>query len=328
MYPRLFARFQDSDGKAPQHTFFYPMEAYNPEHLDSLAALCRDGFGEVDIHLHHDGDTEVTLRQKLLRYKEVLAERHNLLARSRKTGELAYGFIHGNWALCNSRPDGRLCGVNDELTVLRETGCYADFTFPSAPSPTQPRKINSIYYAWSESKRPRGFDRGIDVGSGPVPDGGLMLIPGPLLLDWRRRKWGLAPGIENACLQGNQPPTPERLALWLKARVHVPTRPDWVFVKLHTHGAEEANQQVLLGEPMLRLHERLAQMAEEDPTFHFHYVTAREMYNLVRAAEAGWKGSVAEARDFELVWNGQNRIEPTEPHAARIGGRKATLNPC
>jgi hypothetical protein len=28
------------------------------------------------------------------------------------------------------------------------------------------------------------------------------------------------------------------------------------------------------------------------------------MYNLVRAAEAGWKGSVGEARDFELVWNG------------------------
>ena len=44
--------------------------------------------------------------------------------------------------------------------------------------------------------------------------------------------------------------------------------------------------------------------AAADPNFHFHYVTAREMYNLARAAEAGWTGSVAEARDFELEWNG------------------------
>jgi hypothetical protein len=31
-------------------------------------------------------------------------------------------------------------------------------------------------------------------------------------------------------------------------------------------------------------------------------VTAREMYNLARAAEAGWKGTVDEARDLELAW--------------------------
>ena len=84
----------------------------------------------------------------------------------------------------------------------------------------------------------------------------------------------------------------------------VRTRPDWVFVKLHTHGAKEANADVLLGEPMARLHEELARRAAADPQFHFHYVTAREMYNLARAAEAGWAGSVADARDFELVWDG------------------------
>jgi hypothetical protein len=30
-------------------------------------------------------------------------------------------------------------------------------------------------------------------------------------------------------------------------------------------------------------------------------VTAREMYNLARAAEAGWEGTVAGARDYELL---------------------------
>src|SRR5438132_607974 len=76
-------------------------------------------------------------RRKLVWFRDVLAQRHGLLARDRTTGALGYGFIHGNWALCNSRPDGRWCGVNNELEILRATGCYADFTMPSAPHPTQ-----------------------------------------------------------------------------------------------------------------------------------------------------------------------------------------------
>jgi hypothetical protein len=130
-----------------------------------------------------------------------------------------------------------------------------------------------------------------------------MLIQGPLLFDWGRRKWGVVPRIENGCLQASQPPDFERLRLWLRARVQVPARPDWFFVKLHTHGATEDNARVLLGEPMVRFHVALARLAAEDARFRFHYVTAREMFNLARAAEAGWKGSVAAARDFELVWN-------------------------
>jgi hypothetical protein len=86
--------------------------------------------------------------------------------------------------------------------------------------------------------------------------------------------------------------------------VQVATRPDWFFVKLYSHGAMEANADLLLGEVMLRFHRELGRLAAGDPQFHFHYVTAREMYNLVRAAEAGWTGSVADARDFELLWNG------------------------
>ena len=101
-FPRQFGAFRDSDGRPPRHTFFYPIETYDPEHLDALAALCRAGFGEVEIHLHHDNDTAEHLRNTLLTAKQILAERHGLLARDRTTGELAYGFIHGNWALDNA----------------------------------------------------------------------------------------------------------------------------------------------------------------------------------------------------------------------------------
>jgi hypothetical protein len=95
-YPRLFGDFRDCDGRPPRHTFFYPVEHYHEAYLDALAGLCRQGFGEVEVHLHHDGDNAALLRQQLLAYKNLLADRHQLLAHDPKTGQVAYGFIHGN----------------------------------------------------------------------------------------------------------------------------------------------------------------------------------------------------------------------------------------
>jgi len=300
-YPLLFDPFRDSDGKPPRHSFFYPVEEYEPHLLDPLASLCKTGYGEVEVHLHHDNDTSANLRQTLLSFKKTLHEQHGLLSKHKHSGEVGYAFIHGNWALDNSRPDGRWCGVNNELDILRETGCFVDMTLPSAPSPTQTKSINSIYYAVDDPHQPKSHDQGVVVGSKTRPEGSLLLIQGPLLFDWSRRKAGLIPRIENACLQGNQAPTVKRLQLWLRARVQVPTRPDWYFVKLHTHGANEQNMQVLLGPAMQEFHRHLRQRAQSDQQFHYHYVTAREMTNLVHAAEAGWTSTVDQARDYLWV---------------------------
>jgi hypothetical protein len=303
-YPELFQRFRDSDGFSPQHTFFYPLEMYQSGEIAQLAKLCRDGFGEVEVHLHHDNDNSENLRRTLQDYCRRLREEHGLLSHDQRSGAIRYGFVHGNWALDNSRPDGRRCGVNNELDVLRETGCYADFTLPSYPSPTQTRKINSIYYAVDDPVRPKSHDWGQDAGCGCQPDNSLMLIQGPLMLNWHSRKFGLLPRIENGNIQANQAPAAHRLDVWLKARVQVKTRRDWFFVKLHTHGAVEANQKVLLGDEMVKFHEELARRNQANPNFRYHYVTARELYNLARAAEAGWTGSVKDARNFELIPNG------------------------
>ena len=274
---------------------------YRRQEVERVAEMCRTGYGEVEVHLHHDNDTAEHLRQTMLDWKTLLRNQFGLLSTDKAGGQVRYGFIHGNWALDNSRPDGKWCGVNNELDVLRETGCYADFTMPAYPSQCQTRKINSIYYAVDDPQRPKSHDQGIDVGTAARPAKSLMLIQGPLVLNWRSRKFGVLPRVENANLQGNQPPDPRRLDLWLRAGIRVPSRPDWVFAKLHTHGAPETNQAVLLGDPMVRFHEALAARSVADTLFHFHYVTAREMYNLARAAEAGWTGSVLEARDFDLV---------------------------
>src|SRR5262249_12605058 len=156
------------------------------------------------VHLHHADDTAESLRRTLSEARDMLAGRHGLLARDRRTGEVKYGFVHGNWALCNSHQGGHWCGVNNELDVLRETGCYADFTMPSAPHRAQTRTINSIYYAVDRPGRTKSHDSGTPVGAGRPPANSLMMIQGPLVLSWSSRKWGLLPRVENGCLQGNQ----------------------------------------------------------------------------------------------------------------------------
>jgi hypothetical protein len=313
-YPLMLSKYRDSDGKPPRHTFFYPMDEFDSAEISMIAELCRGGYGEVEVHLHHDRDTSENLRRQLTKYVNLLADKYGLLCTHRTEGGVKYGFVHGNWALDNSRPDGRWCGVDDEIDVLLKTGCYADFTLPSAPNSTQVGKINSLYYA-VEDGHPRSHEVGVDVGTAPRPSESLMLIQGPLLFDWVDRKWGIFPRIENGCLQSNQSPSLHRLKLWIKAAVRVPKRPDWFFVKLHTHGAPEANRQILLGEAMCNFHTALASRAMFDHNFYFHYVTAREMYNLARAAEDGYQGPVDQARDYELISNVTARYQQIGPPA-------------
>ena len=284
-YPGLASSISDSRGRPPQHTFFYPVEEYDAEHIEEVAGICRQGFGDVEVHLHHDHDTADGLREKLTEFTAALHESHGLLERG-AAGRVTYGFIHGNWALDNSRPDGRWCGVNNELSVLLETGCYADFTMPSAPAPCQTSTINSIYYANDNPAQPKSHDRGTPARAGaPAPEDALLMIQGPLALDWRRRRWGLVPRVENGDLTKLRPPTLDRLWSWLAANIHVAGKDDWRFVKLHTHGALEANAGMLLGEPMRAFHAALKSFAVTNDWFHYYYVTAREMARIIKAVE-------------------------------------------
>jgi len=297
-YPELFGRFADSNGRSPQHSFFYPQDEYFvPEYLDQLRDLCEAGFGDVEIHLHHDNDTEDGVREKLESFRETLFHRHGLLRQDPQTGEITYGFIHGNWALCNSRPDGRWCGVNDELTILRETSCYADFTMPSAPESNQTRIVNSIYYSASDARRTASHDRGTAATLSTAPPlKHLLMIQGPLTLDWQNRSRGIMPRIENGDLLHRRPPTMQRFEQWLRCGVHVTGRPDWCFVKLHTHGCKDGNIDTLLGEETQQFHQELASESSQRSNFRYHYVTAYEMARLVHQAERG-----AAVPQFEAV---------------------------
>lgn len=296
-YPALANDFRDSDGAPPRHTFFYPGEQYHPRLIEPLGELVSSNLAEVEVHLHHDNDTEESLTQSLTETLDRYAE-HGLVPSSSKGRHFA--FIHGNWCLANARPDGRHCGVDSEIELLYELGCYADFTFPSAPDPSQPAIVNSIYYPLGDVSRRRSYTRGEAVRVGTVPQDRVLLMQGPLALAWRDVRSPRIPvRIDAAALTAADPPTEARLRTWLGQRVHVRGRPEWLFLKLHTHGAPEAQARSLLGDPQRSFHKTLLDLAKRAGN-RVHYVSAREMFNIARAAMDGRAGDPGRYRDYEI----------------------------
>jgi len=132
----------DAGGQRPQYSFFYPQEDYRRDLMDGLAEIVHLGIGDVEVHVHHDNESRDSFITKITDYCRRLTCDHGLLRQ--QDGRTVFGFIHGNWALDNSRPDGRWCGLNGEIALLRDLGCYADFTMPPLPSATQGSIVNQI----------------------------------------------------------------------------------------------------------------------------------------------------------------------------------------
>lgn len=134
---------RDFDGHPFKHTYYFPAEQYVPELLYPIEKLCKKGFGEVEVHLHHgkeQPDNPENLRKQLEEFVRKL-QSHGFLSYDVKDMQMRprYCFVHGNWALANSAL-GKFCGVDNEMQILAETGCYMDCTMPSAPDITQVKK--------------------------------------------------------------------------------------------------------------------------------------------------------------------------------------------
>jgi hypothetical protein len=278
-WPEIARRYGDSTGRPPQYTFFYPQEEYRPQILDSLAEMTRTGIADVDVHIHHDGEGQQNFVDRMSGFIETLVHRHGLLRIS--NGRPVFGFIHGNWALDNSRPDGRCCGLNNEITLLRDLGCYADFTMPSGSSPTQARTVNKIYWVNDNPLQPRSYDYGTAVNPGAPGAGDLLMIPGPLGLRWSGR---LIPRMETGELAAYDLPTAYRVERWLDLAPRVGSD---IFLKLYTHGAQERNSTALLLEDGLaRLFTQLAEGCRRRG-HELRYVSTWEMRKAVDAAASG-----------------------------------------
>ncbi|MBI4355952.1 MAG: hypothetical protein HY597_05870 [Candidatus Omnitrophica bacterium] len=294
-YPTVARRHRDADGRHPQHTWFWYFghsdEAESRRFLRSLAQLTYAGFGEVELHLHHRGDNEQTFLDKMARMLR-LSQEAGAMITAEPRPRTAFGFIHGLWALDNSR-HGEACGVNNELILLKRLGCYADFTHPSW-GPMHPRMVNRLYYATDDPQRPKSYDTGTVLRVGKPAAGDLLIFEGPSVVRWQ----GWRPVYDHGDVTMVDLATPERIDAWIRTGIHVPGRPAWLFVKVFTHGAVARDHDAVLGAWADRLFAYLEEHYNDGRRYVLHYVTAREAYNIAKAAEAGQTGDPNGYRDF------------------------------
>jgi hypothetical protein len=296
-YEAMAAHHLDSAGRRPQHTWFYPGEQYKPQVLDALGTAVRAGLGEVELHYHHANDTRASLREDLQQAVERF-QRHGFL----KTvdGQTRYAFVHGNFGLDNSQ-GAVFCGVDDELSVLRETGAYVDHTFPAIYTMSQPRFVNQIYAA-KDDPNPKSYNRRLPLAALNAPgEADLMVFEGPLVFAPSTRIRRLFLDLDNGDIHAAMPASGDRIDRWLRANVHVPGHEDWVFIRLFGHGASSPGDvEAVTGPGYDEMLSRFERDYNDGQRYQLHYVTAREAYNLVMAAVDGHSGDPRPYFDYRV----------------------------
>jgi len=299
-YPRAVSAWRDHDGCPFVHTYFYPAEQYDRPLIERLAEHCQRGWGEIEIHLHHGTkkpDNAQNIRRVLEQFRDTLAYRHNCLSFEEESDLPRYAFVHGNFALANS-VTGRNCGVDSEMQVLAETGCYADMTLPTAPGhAAQTSKINALYECALPLTQRAPHRQGRDLVRGNPPRIMPLMIQGPLLPDFSDLPRRIR--IENGSITSANPLSIHRLQLWKRAAITVKGRPDWLFIKLHCHSMDPTQTEAVRGEAMKRFLQQLVEGANERREI-LHFVTAREMANIVLAACDGREGNPGHYRSYRL----------------------------
>lgn len=309
-YRRTASRHRDADGRMPQHTWFtYQLAGGALQRIAKCAFL---GLGEQEIHIHHGTMDDRTKDHRIEFIKQTAAwidtlQSFGALLTAEPKPRTYFGFIHGNWALDNSRvvDDVRqLCGVNNELNLLLALGCYGDFTFPSGGS-TQPKWLDKIFVS-RDSDQPKSYDdpkliRELTNGGAPIRKNELMLFEGP-------GEDGLMSNVDEF-----NPPTLEMMDVWVEENVHVPGREDWIFVKLYTHSAQNLassvqGQEVLVGQIADKFYSDIERVYNDGTNFKLHYVTSREAYNIVRAAVDGKNGDPNRYRDYVIPAPANTRL--------------------
>ena len=304
-FESVASRHTDSNGRHFQYSWFYPIDNFDERIIERLARSASAGFGEIEVHWHHHHSDRESYQNELSR----------ALVRFTKVGALVpapdaqprFVFIHGNWTLDNSG-NPRFCGIDSEIDVLMENGCYADMTFPALGTSAQPSHINRIFYTL-DTPEPKSYEINPMDSQVGRNGKGLLLLQGPLGFNWRNPliliESGALDDSEGTGLNGRirKPNSnadyfkPQRVHLWNNLGGRVVGREDVVFIKIHAHGVQQ--REVLLGgelEAMLAALETYCQKRK----IRLHYVTAREAYNLVRALEADSRGDLTDYYDLVI----------------------------
>jgi len=312
-YREMAVQYQDADGRHPQHSWFWFFADAKPEErplfLNQLSRMAYEGFGEIELHMHHAHDTSESFLKQMNKAISLSTQAGTMVTaepQPRKT----FAFIHGLWGLDNSRGKGA-CGVNNELILLRQLGCYADFTNPSW-GVMHPAMVNRLYYATDDPKKPKSYNRGPEVEVGKAGVGDLFMFTGQSTLRWQ----GWRPVYDHGEIQTAELPTESRIDAWIREGVHVKGRPEWIFVKVFAHSNRPEDHEAVLGEWGRRMNQYLTTRYNDGQNYILHYVTAREGFNIAKAAEDGLSGNPNDFRDYRVLPYVNHYLYATAPYEA------------
>lgn len=319
-YPRVVDNWRDNDGRPMVHTYFYPAEQYDGAHIGRLAEHCHSGWGEIEIHLHHgipNPDNASNMRQMMVTFRDALALKHGCLSREGGEREPRFAFVHGNFALANSA-GGFGCGVDEELQILAESGCFADLTLPTNPfHPAQRSIINSLYECRPPLNQRAAYRSGIALTKGRAAGKFPLMVQGPLMLSFGGRR---RIRIDNGAFTAANPPTIDRLRTWKRVAISVHGKPDWIFIKVHCHSMDPEQEDAVLGASFRNFLQSLV-VGAGDREEILHFVSAREMVNIILAACDGKDGNPGEYRDYRFRrWK-----EASEPAIVAAGSPSQTV---
>ena len=281
----------DSYGNRFVYNWFYPFDQKNDRVLQRLQQEVEQGAGELEFHWHKPCLTEQEYQLQLQEAVRWFSQLGAFKASSKasdtnKNQQARFAFIAGNWDLDNGRGTG--CGIDNEISQLVKAGGYMDMTYSTLGSPAQPRNIiNQLYYV-EDTNDARSYEQGTRVKVGkPAPQSPFLMFQGPLSFHWDLT-------FEYGALESYALPSLKRIERWLESHIHVEGKPQWSFVKLYSHGIQSPGIVKNHLGPML---DQL-KMETQRRGIKLHYVSAREAYNIVRAAEAGLTGDPEQYRDY------------------------------
>jgi hypothetical protein len=120
--------------------------------------------------------------------------------------------------------------------------------------------------------------------------------------------------VEDGALAQNYPLTMNRLDRWRSAGIGVKERPEWIFIKLYSHGFFDWDQDLMIGEQMKRFMGEALETAERSGEFKVHFASAREAFNMVNAAVDGKEGQPGAYRDYKLRQIMHEPVASTAPN--------------
>jgi len=204
------------------------------------------------------------------------------------------------------------------LKLLRDLGCFADFTFTTVWDEAQPWMVNTVYEA-VDADRAKSYNRGTPLKVGKGTKGDLLIFEGPLIFAPSLNPRWLFFYLDDATIHAAIPATERRVDSWVRANIHVEGRPDWVFIKVEGHGAaSDAEIEESLGPHFDRALSYLEKRYNDGINYVLYYVTAREAYNLVRAAAANRQGDPRPYLDWIIPPYVANRSQQHLTHLTGV----------